>query len=376
MSDDGEGRCHGGCNSQPRQNGQAMAWEAISRPQTQCQTSHHQPVARIAESLATKMAQLDAQLEWNASHIDAFTLKESELVPFTLVMDAAARQAYKGIATEWEQKHSRILQPSFIPTFGVPANPIFDGANILVAYCQSSVFTTGVYGIRLFDISGNLLERQTTAEIGLGDDVLGNELAAAIATLGISVAVGVARRIVSMAATMAIRSTVRATAGNILAALTRMALSLVAWRRAGAAALARLEKTVANLLNQEVTRSARIISKPEVFRHSLAHPITPGIPYASIERQGTLRLSKGATAHYGEGVYAWQKGANGVGKYIDIEVPAGVAVEQLIVKNSLTGSRQVFVRLVPATGDTVAAKIVGTNLTKEEIELGRSLLPQ
>jgi hypothetical protein len=374
MSDEGEQRCHGGCNSQSRQNGAALAWDAISRPQTQCQTSQHRPVEKNPESLITKVAQIDAQLEWNASHINALSLKAGgELVPFVLVMDAATRQAYKDIATGWEKNNSRILQQNFIPSFGTPATPIFSEGDLLVAYCQSSTFTTGVFGVRVFDVSGNLLGGQTTGELGLGEDELGNELVFAVTTLGVSIAVGVARRIVTMAATMAIRSTVRVAAGNVLAAVGRAVLNVFAWRKAGGAAIARLEKTMTNLLQHELTRSARMITKPEVFRHSLSHPVTAGIPYANIEREGAMRLSKGATAHYGEGVYAWQAGATGVGKFIDIEV-SGVAVEQLIVKNAMTGSRQVFVRLVPATGDTVAVKIVGTNLTKEEIEFGRNLI--
>ena len=81
-----------------------------------------------------------------------------------------------------------------------------------------------------------------------------------------------------------------------------------------------------------------------------------------------MRLSTGAKAHYGEGVYAWHGGQNGVSTYIDIEVPAGTGVETI-----KTGG-QSWVRMVPPEGSTLQVKIVGTNMPKEQIDFGRQLL--
>jgi hypothetical protein len=53
--------------------------------------------------------------------------------------------------------------------------------------------------------------------------------------------------------------------------------------------------------------------------------------------------------------------------YIDIEVRVGTAVETIGVKG------QTFVRLVPAQGNTLPVRIVGTNLPQDQIALGRRL---
>jgi hypothetical protein len=53
--------------------------------------------------------------------------------------------------------------------------------------------------------------------------------------------------------------------------------------------------------------------------------------------------------------------------YIDIEVPAGTGVETLDFGNSN------WVRLMPPNGDRLSVKIVGTNLTPAQIEMGRKL---
>jgi hypothetical protein len=130
--------------------------------------------------------------------------------------------------------------------------------------------------------------------------------------------------------------------------------------------LTRLRKTALDLQNKHPGRAYEVLSSPKRFRHTLTADVKPA-SYAHIEREGSLRFSTGANAHYGEGVYAWEAGKQGVGTYIDIEVPAGTGVETLDVG----GSR--WVRMVPPSGDRLAVKIVGTNLTAEQIEFGRRL---
>lgn len=131
-------------------------------------------------------------------------------------------------------------------------------------------------------------------------------------------------------------------------------------------ALARLARTQKNLLGQNAARTSSTLAKPTTFRHTLTADVPPA-SYAQIEKAGQLRLSSGGKAHYGEGVYAWEQGAKQVGKYVDIEVPAGTAAEKIVVGG------QTWYRLVPASGDTLPVKIVGTNLSTEEIAIGRKL---
>lgn len=365
---DGEQRCHGSCQiGGPPRLSESDAWAALSRPQTQCQTSHHRP----SPPQPVPFRNLAAEWEYIASHIAALRLKEQDLESFTLVMDATLRADFAKLATPWEKTHSRILVMSGVPDFGSPATPVFAESGMLIAYAQNYQ-SSGVFRVRVFDVNGNMLSDQSVGELGLADDPVGNELAAAIATLGVSVAVGVARRIASMAMSAAVRSTVRAGASRFLAAIAAIAARVISWRTASGAALERLLKTMVNLQGKDVVRTARLLSGPEVFRHTLTAEI-PGVSYARIEKEAALRLSKGAKAHYGEGVYAWPKGATGVGKFIDIEVPKGAAVEHLVVRQA-NGATQAWFRLVPAAGDTLPVKIVGTNLSKEEIELGRALL--
>ncbi|MCA9012288.1 MAG: hypothetical protein KDB01_21200, partial [Planctomycetaceae bacterium] len=77
-------------------------------------------------------------------------------------------------------------------------------------------------------------------------------------------------------------------------------------------------------------------------------------------------------AHYGDGVYAWESNATGVGKYIDIEVPPGTAIEKLVVQGS--GGQQVYYRIVGAESDSVAVKVIGTNFTEAELAKFRFIL--
>ena len=55
--------------------------------------------------------------------------------------------------------------------------------------------------------------------------------------------------------------------------------------------------------------------------------------------------------------------------YIDIEVSPGTGVETLDF-----GGGKGWVRMVPPNGDDLQIKIVGTNLSKDEIDTGRKLV--
>lgn len=135
----------------------------------------------------------------------------------------------------------------------------------------------------------------------------------------------------------------------------------------GAQAMQRLQQTEMNLLNANVQRSATVLSEAQVFRHTLTADVRAA-SFARIEQEGMLRLSTGVKAHYGEGVYAWGAQQQKIGIFIDIEVSAGTAVETIQVNG------QTFYRLLPAQGNTLPVKIVGTNMSAEEIALGRQLL--
>ena len=142
-----------------------------------------------------------------------------------------------------------------------------------------------------------------------------------------------------------------------------------ALKQASARVLTRLRNTVVDLQGKNPKRTLEVLTSPKVFRHTLTGDILP-VNYARIEMEGSLRLSTGVKAHYGEGVYAWQSGATGVQTYIDVEVPAGTGVETLEVGG------QSWVRMVPPEGDRLTVRIVGTNMPKEQIEFGRKLLRQ
>ena len=152
----------------------------------------------------------------------------------------------------------------------------------------------------------------------------------------------------------------------ILGVLARRAAAKTA-AEAEQRVLTRLAETAQNLRNQVVTRSSEVLRSPKIFRHSITGSIKPAI-YANIERDGGLLLSKpGMNAQYGIGAYAWLQGATETATYVDVEVAAGTGVE------TLTANGQTFVRMIPPEGNLVRIRIVGTNLTKEQIEMGRRL---
>jgi hypothetical protein len=126
----------------------------------------------------------------------------------------------------------------------------------------------------------------------------------------------------------------------------------------------RLLNTQQNLQGKQVIRSGKVLTEPTVFRHDLTAD-SPMASYARIEKEGSMRLATGGKAHYGEGVYAWKLDKRAVGPCIDIEVPADTAVETLTVEG------KTWVRLVPASGNRLKVRIVNTNLTEQEKQMGR-----
>lgn len=135
------------------------------------------------------------------------------------------------------------------------------------------------------------------------------------------------------------------------------------------AALVRLRHTADNLLDKSIVRTSSVLNRPTVFRHVVTGDV-PVVSVLQIKRAGSMRYSDGAKAHYGEGVYAWGPGRVGNNQYyIDIEIPAGVAVERIVVKG-----REPMYRFVTASGNNVPVRVVGTNITKEEFEQWSKLL--
>ncbi len=136
-------------------------------------------------------------------------------------------------------------------------------------------------------------------------------------------------------------------------------------------ALARLHRTRANRLNAHVERTSYVLDRPQTFRHTVTGDI-PEVSVLRIQQSGQMRLSRGANAHYGEGVYAWSAGQTNVGRYIDIQVPAGTAVERLVVHGSR--GQQVFYRLVPGQGSTLPVRVQGTSFTSAQLDRFRPLI--
>jgi hypothetical protein len=133
-------------------------------------------------------------------------------------------------------------------------------------------------------------------------------------------------------------------------------------------AVARALRTQANLQGLNITRSVQLIEQPTVFRHTITGDV-PAVNLARIQQEGSLRLSAGIRAHYGEGVYAWRANATGIGRrWIDIEVAPGTAAELI---QTPAGT---WYRLVPPDGDTLVVRVVGHNFTPEEVTLGRRVL--
>jgi hypothetical protein len=111
------------------------------------------------------------------SRMPAYRMQGEGLVPATLVMDAFERADYRQFATEWEVQNSPIC---------IAANryqPIVNEGDQVLAYLRVE-WRTGVAHALLTSIDGQELSDQTIAEKPLQEDLVGNELIAAIVTLG------------------------------------------------------------------------------------------------------------------------------------------------------------------------------------------------
>ena len=124
-----------------------------------------------------------------------------------------------------------------------------------------------------------------------------------------------------------------------------------------------------NLLHVSVNRHPpRAIKTPERFRHTLT-ATDPRPSFAQIERHAKIDMAKAGKAHYGDGLYTWEYGTTGVAKYIDIEIGPGHAVERI----DIVDTGHTYFRIVPDQGRQVTVRIVGTNLTAEEMAYGRMM---
>lgn len=125
-------------------------------------------------------------------------------------------------------------------------------------------------------------------------------------------------------------------------------------------------RTRTNRHNKLVQRSVRVLEAPGRFRHTIKGH-APEIPLGNIQANGSVRLSHGPDAHYGEGVYAWGPDGPTNWRYIDIEVPRGTAVETIKVGDAT------WYRLVPGNGNNLKVKVVGHNFTPEEFKLAQQI---
>ncbi len=111
------------------------------------------------------------------SNIPAYKTQADGLTATTLVMDAFARADYRNLATPWEVQNSPIC------VFANRYSPVLDDADQVVSYLRIE-WNTGVAHAQSFSVDGVLFRDDTIGELALKEDVLGNELVAAVATLG------------------------------------------------------------------------------------------------------------------------------------------------------------------------------------------------
>jgi RHS repeat-associated protein len=138
------------------------------------------------------------------------------------------------------------------------------------------------------------------------------------------------------------------------------------------AALKRAMETQTDVLGRAVSREIEPAGA-RVFRHVLDQggPLAP-MRAVQIERGGAMNLSTGGQrAQFGEGVYAWSNTQTGVKRYIDFVVPADTAVEKIVVNDG-----QTYYRIVPKSGDRVAVKVVGTDMSEAELNAFRPVVDQ
>lgn len=132
------------------------------------------------------------------------------------------------------------------------------------------------------------------------------------------------------------------------------------------ASYGRALRTQVNQQNKLVQRSVKVLESPARFRHTITADM-PESSLGNIQAEGSLRLSQGHNAHYGEGVYAWGPDGPKTGRYIDIEVPRGTAVETIKVREGT------WYRLVPGSGNKLKVKIVGHNFTPKELKWAKHM---
>ena len=107
----------------------------------------------------------------------------------------------------------------------------------------------------------------------------------------------------------------------------------------------------------------------------MATVIRSVLRYATPTIVGRARVGRTLTASPGRWTsgtsfhYAWFAGKQTNQPYIDIEVAPGTGVETLDF-----GGGNGWVRMVPPEGNNLNVKIVGTNLSKSEIDAGRKLV--
>jgi hypothetical protein len=202
----------------------------------------------------------------------------------------------------------------------------------------------------LTDPDGNVLASTGWDIVGVEPDDISPLDLIGFGRLGAAAAGGIGRGIKNLLGRVLVRRAIEKTADKVHPAL------------------ARALQTQLNLQNHKLTRSVQLLQKPTRFRHTIRSD-NPPATYYQIEKSGSLTYSTGAGAHYGEGVYVWEATKTGVGRYIDIEVPAGTAAELLKVEG--VGS---WYRLVSASATNVSIKIVGHNFSQAELEFARKLL--
>ncbi len=170
---DGEQRCQGVCNPGTRQNDKRLKdsyYDIVTDRFGRAQTLVETRIGNDGRLIFTYNESMQ-------SRIPAFRVREEGLVATTLIVEAPARADYRDFATDWE------IQNSPFCIFSHRYQPIVDEGNQVLAYGRVE-WITGVAHFIQNDIDGIEFDNRTIAEKGLVEDIVGNELVAAIATLG------------------------------------------------------------------------------------------------------------------------------------------------------------------------------------------------
>jgi hypothetical protein len=147
-------------------------------------------------------------------------------------------------------------------------------------------------------------------------------------------------------------------------------------------AIARLKATQLNLQQANVYRLCGVTTEPMVVRHVInqislqsKHPYFAGLVYAEVKKNG-LRISKGGSqGQFGDGAYAWPADKDvGDKQFIDVQLPAGTALELLSVRSD-AGEKSEYFRIMPHPQDgshISGSEVLGTNIDPRAIELYQS----